>query len=211
MRGAATACGILLAACTSVRHDHGFDQRDRAARAFRSFQAAVAEEDHDREFVFLSDGLRRRFGVRSRTEWKDARAAVLTQSHRAIRGILRARIAGRPEIEPDGRARLDIRVRVLFFTVRGQVWLRPSPILRVTVAGETRPRVYLDLPGIGVLVVENAVAVPVPPGWKESLEEELDGARITSVQAQVEWFVDDFVVGEASAAAAGGEVEQKRK
>ena len=210
MRGAVLPWGLLLAACASPRHDHGFDQRDAPARAFRSFQAAVAAGDHDREFEFLSERLRRSFGVRSRTEWKDARATVLTQGHRAIRGILRARIVSPAAEEPDGRVRLDVKIPVFLFAVSGQVWLRPEPILRVRVAGDHRPRIYLDLPGLELVPRSGELAVRVPEDWEE-LFEALEGERPVSMQAQVEWFLDDFVVGKASAEAAGREMEQKRK
>jgi len=207
--------GLLAAGCSSVgaKLPAGFDQRTSPETAFLSFQAAVAQEDHDREFEYLSSEMRRRFGVKARTDWKDARATVLTQGHIAIKGILRAKIQDKPVRLKDGRVKLKVGASVaVVVKVGGTVWMRPQAILRVKVKGDSRERIYLDLGTLAIAPGPGMLAVMVPEDWQELLGEELSGEEVTMVQAQVEWFVDDFAMGDGQTAEdAAKEVEQKRK
>lgn len=179
--------------------------------AFETFRGAVARGEHEREFECLSDRLRRKLGVTSRTEWQDARAVALTQSHIAIRAIQRSSVEGEPQVLQDGRVRLDLRLRYSLFSMAGRVWLRPVPVLRIYAEGEEHPEIHRHLSGLEVVAGPTGLALRVPDEVLLDFEEALGRERrpIARFEARVEWFLDDYELGDDTPAANRKEIESR--
>lgn len=188
-----TALVCLLACCSLPPR---VDDRSTPAKAYETFRGAVARAEHGREFACLSDRLRRKIGATSSVEWRDARVVVLTQHHPAVRGIIRSSIRGEPETLPDGRALLHVRVRYLVFGRDARVWLRPVPVLKIYAPGSDRPEVYVDLPELALVLTADAAGVRLPPELLADIEASIEEGRIGRFEAAVEWFLDDFEVGD---------------
>lgn len=199
---------LLLAHCALPPR---VDDRTTAKGAYETFRGAIARGEHEREFECLSDRLRRRLGVTSRAEWRDARAIALTQGHIAVRAIRRSTVEGQPQVLEDGRVRLDLRLRYLLFSVEGRVWLRPIPVLRVYAEGDEHPEIHRHLGGLEVYAGPDGLTLRVPDEVVRDFEEALasDGRRVARFEAQVEWFLDDYELGGETPAASRKEIESR--
>lgn len=170
------------------------DDRSTPEQAYRSFRGAVARGEHEREWGFLSDPLRRALGMRSLGEWKDARAVALRASHRAIRGIVRSDVGAAREL-PDGRVELDLRFP---FGYRGRVKMRRIPVLRVFAGGSPVPFLYEHLPALELDRTDRGLLVEVPGEILDLLEpgDLRPEGGIDRVEAARLWFLDDFAIGD---------------
>ena len=119
------------------------DDRTTPTGAYETFRGAIARAEFNREWDCISDPMRKRLGLRSRGDWKDARAVVLDQRHILVKGICRSSVEGEPEVLADGRVRLELDFPLGY---EGAVWMRPVLMLRAFVAGETEPRIFVALP-----------------------------------------------------------------
>jgi hypothetical protein len=187
------------------------DDRTTPKGAYETFRGAIARGEHEREFECLSDALRRKLGVTSRTEWQDARAVALTQGHIAIRAIGRSSVEGEPRVLPDGRVRLDLRLRYSLFSMKGRAWLRPVPVLRVYAEGEEHPEIHRHLAGLDVVAAPDGLTLRVRDEVLIDFEEALarPGRRVTRFEARVEWFLDDYELGDETPAANRKEIESR--
>lgn len=194
----------LLPACVTPRPlppDHL--DRARPEGAFRVFRGAVAQEDVAAEWLCLSDGFRRRFGVSSRAEYRDARQVALKQDSLAIRGILRAEV-DRAERRPDGRVLLHLDLPLWF---RGRVWMKKQDVLRIEFEDESEAPVYFflrrrrlvwdnDVAGIGASEIMIPGEGPITREELELLAEDLAGVGgFRRFFAGTWWFIDDFAFG----------------
>jgi hypothetical protein len=167
------------------------DDRSTPEQAWRSFQGAVARGEHEREWDLLSDPLRRKLGMGSLGEWKDARAVGLTQGHRAIRGIVRSDLGAARGL-PDGRVELELRFP---FGYRGTVRMRRIAVLLAFRDGSLAPFLYEHLPALEVGATPRGLEVEVPAELLLALGEgDLDG--IARIEAARIWFLDDFAIGD---------------
>jgi len=187
------------------------EDRTDPARAYETFRWLVFQGEHEREFECLSDPLRARFGMSSRHDWQDARVTVLAQDSRFVRAIVRSRVVG-DAIPEDGRARLKIRVRVLFFRFTGHVWMRPIPVVRIYLEGQERP-FYEYLPGLVLVPGKGSLGVRVPAGFREEVEAAARerGGRVDRFEARIEWFLDDFAMGDETPDRVKDSVEKSRE
>jgi len=187
------------------------DDRTTPKGAYETFRGAIARAEHEREFACLSDRLRRKLGVASRTEWQDARAVALTDGHIAIRAIRRSSVEGEPQVLEDGRVRLDLRLRYSLFSMAGRIWLRPVPVLRIYFEGEEHPEIYRHLAGLDIIAGPDGLALQVPDDVALDFEEALGPRRrrITRFEARLEWFLDDYELGEDTPAANRKEIESR--
>jgi hypothetical protein len=199
---------VLLAHCALPPR---VDDRTTPKGAYETFRGAIARGEHEREFESLSDRLRRKLGVGSRTEWQDARAVALTQGHVAIRAIRRSTVEGEPRVLEDGRVRLALRLRYFLFSMEGRVWLRPIPVLRIYAEGEEHPEIHRHLDGLDVVAGPDGLALRVPDDTVQDFEEALarERRRVTRFEARVEWFLDDYELGDETPAASRKEIESR--
>jgi len=199
---------LLLAHCALPPR---VDDRTTPKGAYETFRGAIARGEHEREFEVLSDRLRRKLGVTSRTEWQDARAVALTQSHVAISAIRRSTVEGEAEALQDGRVRLTLRLRYFLFSMEGRVWLRPIPVLRIYAEGEEHPEIHRHLEGMEVLAGPDGLTLRVPDDTVMDFEAALEkeGRRIARFEARVEWFLDDYELGQETPAANREEIESR--
>jgi len=199
-RAAALVVGTLAACALPPRET----DRTTPEGTFRTFRGAAARAEYEREWDCLSDQMRRSMGIASRTDWKDARAVVLTQDHLAIKALKRAKIIGEPETLPDGRIRLNVAVNAVVFRVKGTITLRREVVLRGWIPGESEP--YLDerLSAVRLLVGREGVGVRVPSDVMEWLTGEGDpeaadlkpGMEFDRLEAAWIWFLDSFQFGD---------------
>jgi hypothetical protein len=189
------------------------DDRTTPLRAYETFRGAMARGEHGREFECLSDDLRARLGVASRAEWQDARAVALTQGHVAIRAVTRSTIEGEPRRLGDGRTLLRLRLRYLVFSMRGRVWLQPVPVLRIYAEGEPRPAIYRHLDGLAVVETPLGLAVQVPDEVLGDFREVFarEGRRVARFEARVEWFLDDYKLGDETPDSGRSEIARERE
>jgi hypothetical protein len=187
------------------------DDRTSPKGAYETFRGAIARGEHEREFESLSDRLRRSLGVSSRTEWQDARAVALTQGHIAIRAIQRSSVEGEPQVLPDGRVRLDLRLRYSLLSMQGRVWLKPVPVLRIYAEGEEHPEIHRHLDRLEVVGGPDGLALQVPADVVRDFEEALalQHRRIARFEARVEWFLDDYELGDETPTANRKEIESR--
>jgi hypothetical protein len=187
------------------------DDRTSPKGAYETFRGAIARGEHEREFESLSDRLRLNLGVTSRTEWQDARAVALTQGHIAIRAIQRSSVEGEPQVLPDGRVRLDLRLRYSLLSMPGRVWLKPIPVLRIYAEGEEHPEIHRHLAGLEVVAGPDGLALRVPADVVRDFEEALalQHRRIARFEARVEWFLDDYELGDETPTANRKEIESR--
>jgi len=187
------------------------DDRTTPKGAYETFRGAIARGEHEREFESLSDRLRRKLGVASRTEWQDARAVALTQGHVAISAIRRSTVEGEAQVLSDGRVRLTLRLRYFLFSMEGRVWLRPIPVLRIYAEGEEHPEIHRHLEGMEVVAGPDGLTLRVPADTVMDFEAALaqGGRRIARFEARVEWFLDDYELGQETPAANREEIESR--
>ena len=180
MKSRAALLVILLAACKTPP-----EVRDQTnpADAYRTFRGAIARENIDLEWKVLGQGFRQRMGLRSRGDWADARATILSGGI-ALTAIKRSKV-GDVVAQEDGRFLVNVRLPL---GLRAKVWMRPQAVLRIRTKGDDVP-IYDVLDGGLVLMAgEEFLGIRVPD-W---VLEELEGGQIESISAQVEWFIDDL-------------------
>ncbi|MDH3265129.1 MAG: hypothetical protein OEM24_14165 [Paracoccaceae bacterium] len=179
------------------------DDRSTPEQAYRTFRGALARGEHEREWACLSDDLRReRLGMRSRSDWKDARAVALHRNHPVVWGIVHSDVR-EPRALPDGRVLLDLRFPLGY---RGQVWMRRVPVLMAFGADSLDPVVYEHLPALEVSKTGGGLRVAVPSemlGWIDP--KDLEG--VVRVEAALLWFLDDFAVGDEDSRTVRGTIE----
>jgi len=191
---AAALVVATLAACALPPRE---TDRSTPEGTFRTFRGAAARAEFEREWDCLSDDLRRSLGIRSRADWTDARAVVLTQDHLLIRAMKRAKISGPAETLADGRIRLPVAVNAIVFSVRGTVTLRREAVLRGWVPGEKEPRLNERLDSIELRIGPDGLGVLVPAELMEWLGPDLSpGMEFERFEARWLWFLDSFQFGE---------------
>lgn len=196
-------CLFLLPCCRhTLPH---VDDKTGPEQAFRTFRSAVANGEFEREYACLSDGLRRALGLRSRANWADARVTVLTDDHRLIRGIAKAKIIGSRK---DAGGRVMLRLD-LPFGYKGRVWMAPVAILRVWTEGR-RNAAYYQLEGLQVVGGRDHVGVQLPPDVAAELQRELAGKKVTAFVARTEWFLDGFAAGDDTPEKIRKDLERRR-
>ena len=189
-----------LAACALPARE---TDRSTPEGAFRTFRGAIARGEHEREWACLSNRLRADLNMESRVDWKDARAVALTQDHRVIKGLSRAKISGPAEVLPDGRVRLPFSVRALFVGISGTLTLRREVVLRAWIEGESEPvlnwrprdlRLTFAADGMGVALSEEDLSLLTDPeGDLQS------GMKLERFEASKIWFLDGFTIGDDDA------------
>jgi len=191
VRSAAPALRLLgllgvLGACAGL--PPRFNDQTAPDQAYRTFRGALARAEYDREWECISDGLRRRMGLASRADWKDMRV-VLGQGHVAIYGIAHSEIEGEPEALSDGRVQFELDLPLAF---QGRVVMKPVVVVKVYEEGVTEPAVYYQLPVLDAVVAPTGVVIRLPDDLSQ------DVGRVGRVIAEVEWFLDDFALGDES-------------
>ena len=194
VRGFSLALPLALCCCALPPR---VEDRTSPKRAYETFRGAVARGEHEREFACLSKPLRRRLGISSRLEWRDARVVALTQGSAPIRAISRSQVKGEARMLDDGRALLELKLRYLVFGLEGRVWLRPVPVLRIYMEGSDRPEIYADLPGLRLERGPDGITVRVPARVLADFQElfEVEKRRVRAFEARIEWFLDDYELG----------------
>ncbi len=190
-----------LAACAS-RPPPPPDHLDRSlpAGAFRVFRGAVAQEDIFTEWICLSDGFRRRFGVPTRAEYRDARQVALKQDSLAIRGILRAEVE-RGESLPDGRVLLHLDLPLW---LSGRVWMKRQDVLRIEFNEKGETPVYLELDERRLGWGKDVAGIVISADDVELLADDLaEVAGFRRFFAGTWWFIDDFEFGKEKKKQAG--------
>lgn len=162
-------------------------------RAFETFRGALAREQFDRAYALLSDHLRRKIGVRSRAEFMDWGAVA---GRKAVSAIKRAKPKGPAERLGDGRALLRVRVSWLFFGRDVRIWLAPIPVARVFLEGSDSPAFYDHLDDLTIVEGDGVVGVRLTPDMRERLLEAVRSGRVSRLAYGVEWFLDDFEMGD---------------
>jgi len=71
--------------------------------------------------------------------------------------------------------------------------MRPVAVLRVRLDGSDSP-LYEQLPGLDPVLGDRVVGIRIPPDLVDALQEELgpSGHRLLGIEADWEWFLDDF-------------------
>ena len=198
---------VLFGACAlPPRVD---DQRSPIG-AYETFRGALARGEHEREYACLSDPLRGRLGLRSRHDWADARVIFLKQDHLVVKAIANSEPVGEPEIEPDGRARMRLRLKVFVFGKDATLWLRPVPLVRVWVEGDDHPILDRILPEFVLMrdVQSGKLGVHCPPDVAAALELG-PGEKPDRFEAGRFWFLDEWEIGGRSSKEAKKELEQQ--
>jgi len=160
--------------------------------AFQTFRGALAREEFDRAYGLLSDNLRRKLGVHSRAEFMDWGTVA---GRKIVRAMRRAKPLGAPEPLKGGGALLRVRVSWLIFGRDVRVSLVPIPVARVYVEGSEAPAFYDHLGDLELAEREGVVGVRLLPGMEESLKEGVGGGKVRRFEAGIEWFLDDFEMG----------------
>lgn len=176
--------GLLQACCSTPPR---FDNATDPVSAFRSFRGALARDEVDREYGYLSDGFRRRMGVTDRTRWTDARLFI---GGLKLKAVVCSKVDGEPEYVEDGRALLRIRLPL---GIRARVWMRPVAVLRIRLKGDPRP-IYWHLEGIELVPGPDGVVLRLPPNLALVVQE-VGETQVESFEARIEWFIDEIDTG----------------
>ncbi len=176
---------LLVAASTLTACKTPPDIRDQSnpGDAYRTFRGAIARENIDLEWKVLGQAFRKRMGLRSRGDWADARATILSGGI-ALTAIKRSSVGDMETLE-DGRILINVKLPLGY---RAKVWMRPQAVLRIQTKGDEVPIYETLAGGLEIVPGEDFLGVRVPD-WV--IEEVADG-QIESISAQVEWFIDDL-------------------
>jgi hypothetical protein len=170
------------------------DDRTSPVAAYETFRGALARAEYDRAYATLSDPLRKKLGVRSRAEFKDG--MIVLGDDIAAKALARSKAKGPAQGLPDGRAMLPVRLRYLLFGRDVRLWLRPVAVVRVFVDGQKEPVFYDHLAAFELREEGGVVGVRLDPRLRAALEAEVRTGRVRRFEAGIEWFLDDFEVGD---------------
>ena len=190
-----TLVGLLTACSLPPRET----DRSTPEGTFRTFRGAIARGETEREWDCFSPRLQGQLGMSSRLDWKTARAVVLTQDHRVVKGLSLAKLDGEPETLADGRVRLPFRVAVPFVSITGTVTMRQINIVRAWRPGESEPVLNWSLRDLRLSVGVDGMGVVFPPDLLAELinDEDSDLERdmpLERFEAARIWFLDGFTV-----------------
>jgi hypothetical protein len=160
---------------------------------FETFRGALAREEFDRAYGLLSDRLRKKIGVESRAEFMDWGAVG---GRKAVSAFRRAKAKGAAEPLPDGRALLRVRVSWLFFGRDVTLFFTRIPVARAYVEGSEAAVFYEHLEGLDLVQEGGIAGVRLPPEFHASLKEGVGGGRLRGFEARIEWFLDDYDMGD---------------
>jgi hypothetical protein len=181
----------LLGACALPPR---VDDQSTPERAYETFRGAMARDEYDRAYATLSDPLRRKYGVPRRPDFTDG---MIIGGGVAVKAIRRSEAEGPAERLPDGRALLRVRLRYLVFGKDVRLWLRPVPVVRAYVEGKEAPVLYDQPERLEVVMGKGGVlGVRVDPDLLAALEKDVREGRVRRFEAGIDWFVDDFEVGD---------------
>jgi len=170
---------ILLAAC---RMPPEINDQSNPEDAYRTFRGAVARNNYQLEWKCLGDGFRKKWGLRSRSDWIDGRATILKDGI-ALKAIKKSTIGSSKELT-DGRWLLDVDLLLGF---NAKIWMKPQVVLRIETDGDEEP-IYELLDELETTPAGDSLAIRVPD-W---IIEEIQSERVISIMARIEWFIDEI-------------------
>jgi hypothetical protein len=195
MRPVKRTLGLLFALVPACCLPPRADDRSEPERAFETFRGAIARKEFDRAYGLLSDGLRKKIGVRSRADFMDWGAVA---GRRAVSAIRRAKPKGPVEPLPDGRARLRVRVSWFVFGRDVELLFTRVAVVRAYVRGSESPVFYDHLEGLEVVREGEVAGVPLAAEAWERMKEGVQGGRLCAFEVREEWFLDDYDMGDGN-------------